>query len=239
MPGGKVVKCYAEEQATRMQGMTERGPGRPYEQGFQTITYHPEELTQIAAKEKPHAIFLDSMSDLFGVSVNREAIAKAIVCATENPRHLILTLTKNPAGLKGWVFPKNWWVGISAPPTEMFGKTLTIDQQRTWLRRALETLDNIDAHVRWLSLEPLSFDLVDILRDHKTAFDWAVVGAGSDGAALFQPDRFTFRDTVKTLRDLNKKIFFKGNIDRKLAEENAGGWLAEFPTPFTFNPELL
>jgi protein gp37 len=229
MPDGQIARCYAEVMAERLQKASDK-PGRPYEHGFKVLTYHPEELATIEATTKPHAIFIDSMSDLFGQDSEDWWIESVHACAVSSPQHIFQALTKNPTRLPKFnSYPKNWWQGISAPPTRMFGKDLTLEQQRKWFKVAMDRLSETDATVRWASLEPLSFDLTDILARHEIRLDWAVVGAASNGAAKFQPDWEVFRQTVKVLRDRQTKVFFKGNICPRMAAECAGGWLAEFP----------
>lgn len=223
MPDGQIAKCYAEEIATRF-------PGQRYARGFQHLGFHPGELDQIARATEPHAIFVDSMSDLFGSEVSPDWIMQTQQCARDNPRHLFISLTKNPGRLPRFSpYPANWWLGVSAPPTFMFGKELTLDQQRTWFRNALRQLVKCEADVRWVSLEPLSFDLSDVLAEFADELDWAVIGAASNGAQKFQPDRLTFRNVMNVLQRAGVDVFFKGNLDRALARDVAGGWLQCFP----------
>jgi protein gp37 len=223
MPNGKIAKCYAEE-------IAERFPGQRYAQGFKHLSFHPAELEQISQAAEPHAIFIDSMADLFGSGVDASWIMETLQCASDNPQHLFLSLTKNPGRLPRFgPFPPNWWLGVSAPPTFMFGKELSLDQQRTWFRNALKQLTQCEAAVRWVSLEPLSFDLSDILAEFADKLNWAVIGAASNGATKFQPDRDTFRNVMNVLTRAGVDVFFKGNLDRALATDVAGGWLECFP----------
>lgn len=220
MPDGTVVLCYAKEFRERLDG-----PG-----SFERLTWHPEVLDGIRRHKAPAGIFIDSMSDLFGQSVDPQWILDTLQCVSECPQHVFFSLTKNPSRLLRFSpFPQNFWLGISAPPTFMYGRQLALDQQRKWFRVALEKLSQCSAGVRWLSLEPLSFDLSDILAEHLDAFDWAVIGAGSDGARKFQPDPLTFRNVFNVLHRAGKEVFLKGNIDRALANDICGGWLECWP----------
>lgn len=232
MPDGTIVACYAKEFRERLDG-----PG-----SFEKLTWHPDVLEAVRRHKQPAGIFIDSMSDLFGQSVDAQWILDTLRCIRDCPQHVFFSLTKNPSRLpKFSPFPSNLWLGISAPPTFMYGKELSLDQQRTWFRVALEKLAQCSheskAGIRWLSLEPLSFDMSDILREHLNAFDWAVIGAGSDGARKFQPDRITFRNVFNVLSQSGKDVFLKGNIDRALANDICGGWLECWPS-VTLDPEL-
>lgn len=232
MPDGSIATCYAKEIAERFTAA--------YPNGFEEITWHPEELEEIKSKANPCGIFIDSMSDLFGQGVKREWIAQVIETIRACPQHVFFSLTKNPSRFRDFAhdqpWPANWLVGISAPPTFMFGKKLTIDQQRAWLRRALEFLRDSPAKTRWISIEPLSFDVSEIVREFRDGLQFAVVGAASNGSKTHQPDPMHFANTLDAL--FGVKVFFKGNINHALADEIAGGWREEFPK-IEMQPALL
>lgn len=218
-PDGSTVKvgCYAKAQRERLDG-----PG-----SFEKITFHPEVFNSIRAQEKRCGIFIDSMSDLFGQSVTDDWIDQVIKVMRECHQHVFFTLTKNPRRLKDFNFPSNCLVGLSSPPTFMYGKKLTPAQQQRWFEKGCQWLaDSSSAH-KWLSLEPLSIDVSATIRDFQPYLCWAVPGAGSDGARKFQPDETIFRQTIEALGDL--PVFLKGNVDRTLAERVCGSWRQEFP----------
>lgn len=221
MPDGNIATCYAKVGRERIDG-----PG-----SFERITYHPEVLADIRKRKKPAGIFIDSMSDLFGLDVQRDWIDAVIQCIRDCPQHVFFSLTKNPSrfrtdfnGDKPW--PENWLVGISYPPTFMFGKKLTIEQQNAWFKKALDFLKDSPARRYWVSAEPLSLDLSRWLQVSEW-LDWVVIGAASNGSTTCQPDPEIFRRTLHALE--GTPVFFKGNIDRQLADEVAGGWREEFP----------
>lgn len=217
MPDGTVVICYAKAQKERMSG---KG-------SFEKITFHPDILDQIRSRKEPAGIFIDSMSDLFGENVNEAWISIVLDCAWDCPQHIFFTLTKNPRRLRDFRFSPNTLVGLSAPPTFMYGKELSHEAQRTWFRKGLEWLTNCAAENVWLSLEPLAIDVSDLIAPHQERIRWAVIGAASDGARTYQPERETFANTLRVLDTM--PVFFKGNVDRQLADEIAGGWKEEFP----------
>ena len=221
MPDGTIAICYAKDTA---EGLCQAH----YPQGFENISFHPDELDAIREHKAPAGIFLDSMSDLFGQAVHAEWISATLETVRKCPQHIFFSLTKNPFRLKHFSpFPENLWVGVSLPPSFMFGKELGVEQQRVWFTKGLREVAQIDASIRWVSLEPLSIDLSEILLAHRSVLDWVVIGAGSDGARTFQPDKGVLQNT---LRALSCPVFFKGNLNRTLADEVAGGWREQFPS---------
>jgi protein gp37 len=225
MPNGDIAICYAEAIATNL--ATKAYPG-----GFAHVTWHPDELAEIRSHTEPCGIFIDSMSDLFGQDVQPEWLDEVIQTIRACPQHVFFSLTKNPSRFRQFQgisnpWPSNWLVGISYPPTFMFGKRWTLAQQRVWFEKALLNLCASPAQSRWVSVEPLSLDLSDILDSYRTELCFAVIGAASNGPKYYQPDRDIFRRTLHAFNGMN--VFFKGNLDRNLAVEVAGKWREEFP----------
>lgn len=223
MPDGKIVECYAQSQRDRIDG---KG-------AFKNITFHPEVLKGIRARKERAGIFIDSMSDLCGEGVRQTWIAEVIGCMRDCPKHIFFVLTKNPRRLMDFTWPINTFVGISSPPSFMYGKELTDAQQRTWFRKGFEWLMKSNANFKWVSFEPLAINVVETLSDYSDfdggpyrGLDWAVIGAGSDGRKTYQPDEGTFKATLEVLQ--GTPIFYKGNLDRGLAKRH-GGWREEFP----------
>lgn len=222
MPDGTVSLCYAKTIAERL--LPKAYPG-----GFENVTYHPAELNALTSLKDPAGIFLDSMSDLFGVGTKMEWTDAVLEAAAQYPQHIFFALTKNPPRLRYHNIPKNVWTGISAPPTFMFGRELTDGQQQAWFKEGLGHLLACTARVRWLSLEPLSIDLSSLIQGVKHKIDWAVIGAASDGRRTHQPDVVIFRKTMTALDPV--PVFFKGNINRAMAVDVAGRWREDFPDP--------
>jgi protein gp37 len=233
MPDGEIARCYAKEIRDRLDG----------DGAFEKITYHPEVLADIKRHKTPAGIFCDSMSDMFGQGVKHEWIQDIIQTIAECPQHVFFSLTKNASRFREFKtpWPSNWLVGISYPPTFMFGKKLTNDQQNAWFKKALDFLKDSPAQRYWVSAEPLSLDLSGWLQASEW-LDWVVIGAASNGAVTHQPNPETFRRTLHALE--GTPVYFKGNIDRQLADEVAGGWREEFPkmataTTAELQPEML
>lgn len=230
MPDRRIVICYAKAQRERMDG----------DGAFENITFHPEVLDTIRAHKKPAGIFIDSMSDLFAQAVTDTWIQWVRETMFDCPQHIFFSLTKNPTRMAkyfekqeacpvypwrslGHRVPPNLFLGVSMPPTFMFGKELTPAQQRVWFDKALDYLTRCAARVRWVSLEPLSWDCSDILEKYQDKLHWAVIGAASNGA---QPEWNTYQRVAAALKDI--PIFFKGNL--RPSFEGTGVWREEFPT---------
>jgi protein gp37 len=218
--GGGLVECYAKTLRDRMNGVG----------AFEKITWHPEALAEVRRHKTRAGIFLCSMSDLFGHDVRSAWINEVLATIEACPWHVFFTLTKNPVRLTGFAQLAqldNLLCGISAPPTKMFGKLLTPEQQAQWLRVGLERLSRCGAKWPWMSIEPLSFDIAPILAEFKGLLKWAVIGAASNGRVYYQPAESDLRNVLAVLD--GTPCFFKGNLDRSLAIRCAGRWLEDFP----------
>lgn len=215
MPDGVIVDCYAETQRDRLDG---KG-------AFKSVTFHPEVLADIVRHKTPAGIFIDSMSDLMGNSVEDDWICKVIETMEACPQHRFFVLTKNPGRLTHFVWPDNVLVGLSAPPTFMYGKELSLSQQTAWFFNGMRWLRECRAKTKWVSLEPLCAQIAACLADADTFLDWAVIGAGSDGRRYYQPNENLFANALGALKC---PVFYKGNLSRELAARH-GGWREEFP----------
>lgn len=218
MPDGTVAICYAEAIA---EGIAKKA----YPDGFSSLRFDPTELEAIRNLKEPSGIFIDSMSDLFGHDVPRDWIIQTLQAVEDSPQHVCFSLTKNAIRLREFEFPENLWVGVSSPPSFMHGKEL--QKPSVWFGKALQWLCETDAEVKWVSLEPLAYDLSNVLKLFKDDIDFAVIGAASNGPKTHQPDAEIFRDTLEALSGV--PVFFKGNLSRNLAHNVAGGWREEFP----------
>lgn len=92
-PGCK--HCYAETFAERWRGVL----GHPYEQGFD-LRLVPEKLDEPLRKMKPHAYFVNSMSDLHQDGVPYEFLRQTYAVMHECSRHLFMVLTKRPENMR-------------------------------------------------------------------------------------------------------------------------------------------
>lgn len=224
MPDGSIAECYAETTA-------ERVAQAAYPEGFEHHYWRPELLKEPLKQKKPSKIFLDSMSDLMGVSVQDHEIEQVLDICRQAHWHRFQLLTKNAPRLAKFKFPSNMWIGVSAPPTFMFGKKLSLTIQARMLKRMLDVLDTIDVPVRWMSIEPLSFDIAPLLVGRN--LQWAVIGAATNGRQDYQPRPEWVQNALNVLDKQGTKVFFKGNL-------SWSPWREEFPEDAVIqNPAAL
>jgi protein gp37 len=213
MPDGSIAECYAEL-------IAERVAQKAYPLGFEHHYWNPHVLEEPLKLKEPARIFMDSMSDLMGHWVPKEEVLQVLNICEQAPQHRFLLLTKNAPRLREFQFPSNVWVGVSAPPSIMFGKRLSFSQQKRMVTRQLEILNEVDVPVRWMSIEPLSFDIAPLLENSN--LQWAVVGAATNGRLTYQPEPEWVQNVLDVLDAQGTKVFFKGNLQWH-------EWREEFP----------
>lgn len=211
MPDGSIVECYAETTAHRVAQAA-------YPHGFAHHYWRPNVLHEPLALQQPAKIFLDSMSDLMGSWVPDGQVQQVLDVCRRASWHSFQLLTKNAPRLLGFEFPPNVWVGVSAPPSFMFGRRLSLEQQRRMVTRQIETLRQVNVPVRWMSIEPLSFDIAPLLRD--TPLEWAVIGAATNGPKIYQPRSEWVQNLLDVLDAQGTQVFFKGNLEWQPWREN-------------------
>lgn len=204
MPDGTIAECYAETVAQRV-------AQRAYPHGFAHHYWRPDALEEPFALKKPAKIFLDSMSDLMGAWVPDDQVEQVLAICRRASWHSFQLLTKNAPRLLQFEFPPNVWVGVSAPPTFMFGRKLSLEQQRRMVARQIEILRQVNVPVRWMSIEPLSFDIAPLLSH--APLEWAVIGAATNGPRTYQPEPEWVQHVLDVLDAQGTKVFFKGNLD--------------------------
>lgn len=203
MPDGSIAECYAETVAHRVAQAA-------YPHGFAHHYWRPEMLDEPLKLANPAYIFMDSMSDLMGSWVPAEQVNQVLDICRAAPQHAFQLLTKNAPRLLDFDFPPNVWVGVSAPPSHMFGKPLSFHQQQRMVEQQMKTLEQVNVPVRWMSIEPLSFDIAPLLVN--SPLQWAVIGAATNGARTYQPDRAWVENVLAVLDAQATQVFFKGNL---------------------------
>lgn len=186
-PGCK--NCYAEIMARRLHAM--RAPG--YENNFE-LAIHPSRLHQPISRRKPTIYFVNSMSDLFHEDVPNSFLDDVFGVIGATPQHTYQILTKRAARLPEYFAtrrcPKNVWLGVS------------VEDRKYGLPR-IDYLRNVDAHIRFLSVEPLLEDLGPMdLRD----IHWVIVGGESGHKA--RPMRPEWVTNVQTQASTAGAAFF-------------------------------
>jgi protein gp37 len=157
--------CYAERMALRLQAI-----GQPnYANGF-LLTMHPHVLELPLAWKKPQMVFVNSMSDLFHQDVPMAFIQQVFDTMRRAHWHNFQVLTKRSDRLlalnQALDWPENVWMGV------------TVENQDCIFR--VDRLRQTDAHVKFLSLEPLIGPLPNLdLR----GIDWVIVGGESGPGA--------------------------------------------------------
>jgi protein gp37 len=216
MPDGTIAQCYAETVA-------ERVAQNAYPHGFEHHYWNPKLLDKPLKLKTPARIFMDSMSDLMGHWVPKEEIEEVLEICRQAHWHHFQLLTKNAPRLLEFKsqIPDNVWIGVSAPPSFMFGKPLSFAQQKRMVTRQLDVLHEMTVPVKWMSIEPLSFDIAPLLE--KSGLQWAVIGAASNGQKTYQPAPEWVINLLRVLDEQHTRIFFKGN----LVWDN---WREEFPS---------
>ncbi|MBX3677431.1 MAG: phage Gp37/Gp68 family protein [Rhodocyclaceae bacterium] len=186
-PGCK--HCYAETMAARLKAMGASG----YERGFR-LALHPSRLTQPIQRKKPTIWFVNSMSDLFHERIPDKFLDQVFETIRSTPHHTYQILTKRAERLPQYfserVCPRNVWLGVS------------VEDRRYGVPR-IDHLRQVDARVRFLSIEPLLEDVgpMDLRGIH-----WVIVG-GESGAKA-RPMLPEWVDTVRRQCEQQHAAFF-------------------------------
>lgn len=229
MPNGEIANCYAEDVATRVAGSA-------YPQGFEHHYWHPERLAEPGRIATPAKIFVGSMADVFGHWVPAEQIQAVLDVARACPQHTFQFLTKNPLRLRRFDMPLNCWMGVSTPPDFMWNKPLSSNQKERLLETTLRELrecaiiprdSDYNTVTTWLSAEPLSWDILPLLKQYPASLRWIVVGAASNGNTYYPPREEHVAPLVEWCALHSIKVFFKGNL--KSLPWAASHWHEEFP----------
>ena len=215
MPDGTIAICYAEEVANNV-------ARRAYSDGFEAHYWHPQRLDEPLKHTEPMRIFLDSMSDLMGAWVPEDQIQQVLDVCAQADWHTFQLLTKNAPRLKKFIFPPNVHVGVSSSPDFMLGKELSGQQKIRYMHKALGVLNSLDVPVRWISFEPLSWDVSEIVAEYPRAIQWAVIGAATNGKKKYQPNPLHVDNLLNVLNERDIPVFFKGNLNWK-------PWREDFP----------
>ena len=190
--------CYAERLALRLQAMGQSN----YANGFMlTMQEHMLELP--LRWKTPQMIFVNSMSDLFHRDVETDYIHKVFDVMKRASQHRFQVLTKRSLRLtrlnKELDWQPNIWMGVSVESKEYIFR--------------IDHLRDTDAHIKFLSLEPLLGPLPKL---NLKGIDWVIVGGESGPGA--RPMR---REWVLEIRDQCLKadvpFFFKqwGGTNKK------------------------
>jgi protein gp37 len=181
--------CYAESWARRV-GMDLWGGAAPRRFFSENHWRGPLKWNSEAQRLGLRArVFCASMADIFEPRTDLDPWREKLWDLIEKTPHLDwLLLTKRPGHIKH-VYP---W---AAEPRDNVWLGTTAENQR-WAVRRIERLLSVDAHVRFLSCEPLlsAIDLTPWLK--KGEISWVIAGGESGGEA-----RPTHPNWIRSLRD--------------------------------------
>jgi protein gp37 len=163
-----------------------------YQNGFK-LTLQPAALELPLRWKRPRTIFVNSMSDLFHKDVPPEFIERVFDIMNRCPQHTFQ--------VPRFKWTPNIWMGTSI--------------ENALVLHRVESLKNIPARIRFLSVEPL---LGPIPRLPLTGIHWVIVGGESGPGARPMEAQW-----VRTIRDRciaqQVPFFFKqwGGVNKKAA----------------------
>jgi len=177
--------------------------GNPnYRNGFD-VTLHPHLVEAPLKWRSPRLVFVNSMSDLFHEEIPLSFIHDIFATMAEAHWHTFQVLTKRSERLLKLApkldWPNNVWMGVSVEESNVRGR--------------VDDLRQVDAAVRFLSLEPLigPLDNLDL-----RGIQWVIVGGESGpGARPMNPAwALDLRDQCRTA---GVPFFFKqwGGVIKK------------------------
>jgi len=188
-PGCK--HCYAETMARRLKLMGARG----YENGFK-LSILPHRLVEPLNRKKPTTYFVNSMSDLFHNDIPFDYLDQVFDIIRQTPQHTYQILTKRAARMHkyfmpgGRIVPANAWLGVS------------VENRKHGLPR-IDELRDVEASIRFLSIEPLLEDIGEI---DLTGIHWVIVGGESGHNA--RPMKKDWALNIKRQCEANDVAFF-------------------------------
>jgi len=162
-PGCK--HCYAERLAMRLQAMGVTN----YRNGFE-VTLHEHALRLPLTWKTPQTIFVNSMSDLFHKDVPLIFIRKIFDVMEAAHWHRFQILTKRSERLLELSSKLSWTANI----------WMVVSVEHPDYVYRIDHLRQTDAHIKFLSLEPL---LAPLPRLKLKNIDWAIVGGESGPGA--------------------------------------------------------
>jgi len=198
-PGCK--HCYAETMANRLQAMGANG----YENGF-NLSIIPERLSEPLNRRKPTTYFVNSMSDLFHKDIPFGFLDDVFSVIEQTPQHTYQILTKRAVRMRKYFsqenreVPVNAWLGVSV-------------EDREYGFPRIDELREVDAQIRFLSIEPL---LEDIGAINLEGIHWAIVGGESGPKARLMRSEWV-QSIKEQCEHANTAFFFK----------QWGGWGAD------------
>lgn len=198
--------CYAERLAKRLKEMG----NKRYLSGF-NVTLH-EDLVELPLRwQQPRLVFVNSMSDLFHEKIPLQFIKRVFDTMEQSSKHVFQILTKRSERLrevsKELPWPANVWMGVSI-------------ENSTVLNRVYE-LQQVPAHVRFLSCEPLIGPLNTL---PLKGIHWVIVGGESGPKARPMKEEWV-ESILQQSREAGVAFFFKqwGGVRKDLTGRKFNG----------------
>ena len=215
--------CYAERIAARFsgKGMAYEGLANNTKAGprwTQQVLPVPSLLNEPLKWKKPRRIFVNSMSDLFHEKIELDYIQKVFSVMKEAHWHQFQVLTKRAEQLLKFnsqlLWASNIWMGVSVEDEHVTDR--------------IDALRQTDAHIKFLSLEPLLGALPNLKLD---GIDWVIVGGESGPGARKIEEKWVI-DIREQCADADVAFFFKqwgGKRKSKTGRELDGRTYDEMP----------
>lgn len=215
--------CYAERIAARFsgKGMAYEGLAKNTKAGprwTQQVILVPELLNEPLKWKKPRRIFVNSMSDLFHEKVELSDIQKVFAVMEKADRHQFQVLTKRAKQLLKFNAELSWapniWMGVSVEDKHVTDR--------------IDALRQTDAHIKFLSLEPLLGALPYLKLD---GIDWVIVG-GESGPGAREMQKKWVIEIREQCAEAGVAFFFKqwgGKRKSKKGRELEGRTYDEMP----------
>ena len=182
--------CYAERLAKRLKAMGQKN----YRNGF-AVTLQEQALEIPLRWKKPQTIFVNSMSDLFHKNIPVDYIKRVFDVMAKAHWHNFQVLTKRSDRLKSLSKELTWtsqvWMGVSVENAKVVHR--------------IDDLRNTDAHIKFLSIEPLLGPLPNL---DLTGIDWVIVGGESGPKARPMEENWVI-EIRDQCRDFGIPFFFK------------------------------
>jgi protein gp37 len=182
--------CYAEIMSKRLKAMGVE----KYKDNFKVRT-HDDALKIPYTWKHSKVVFVNSMSDLFHKEIPLEFIQKVFKVMNDNPQHVFQVLTKRAERLLELHTELKWthniWMGVSVENAKE--------------KHRIDNLRQINARVKFLSLEPLLAHIGEIDLEN---IDWVIVG-GESGHKPRPMDADWVLDIQEQCKEKNVAFFFK------------------------------
>jgi protein gp37 len=192
--------CYARDIAERYPEAFPHG----FEPAFRPYMLNAPGKMQVPAEAafdtRFKNVFTCSMADLFGRWVPREWIEAVLDTVRANPQWNFLFLTKFPKRMAEFAIPANAWMGT------------TVDlQARVANAEAAFARLNMDAGIRWLSVEPM---LEPLKFERLNLFNWVVIGGASRSSKTpaFHPPLPWVIDLYTQAKAAGCAVYMKTNL---------------------------